>query len=202
MIIINIEPEKSLKKANSFKDILSNFIGHLTTITAHKMLVLKYCFKVGLYKQGLLHDISKYSPTEFFIGIKYYQGIISPNSAEREDKGYSEAWLHHKGRNRHHFEYWIDYSAKNSSLMTFAPMPVKYIIEMFCDRVAASKIYKKGQYTNKDPYNYFINSSDHLLMCEDTKNQLLNLLTMLKDQGEDYTFAYIKNMICKKQKHI
>jgi hypothetical protein len=82
-------------------------------------------------------------------------------------------------------------------------MPVKYIIEMFCDRVAASKIYKKGQYTNNDPYNYFINSSDHLLMCEDTKNQLVNLLSMLKDRGEGYTFAYIKNMIrYKKQKNI
>ena len=83
---------------------------HLKTINHHKWLVCQGCFKVGLYKQGLLHDLSKYSPTEFLVGCKFYQGTRSPNNAEREVKGYSAAWLHHKGRNRHHYEYWLDYS--------------------------------------------------------------------------------------------
>ena len=82
---------------------------HLCTILHHKNLVRAGCFKIGLYKQGLLHDMSKYTPTEFLVGCKYYQGTMSPNNAEREDKGYSAAWLHHKGRNKHHMEYWIDY---------------------------------------------------------------------------------------------
>ena len=87
------------------------WLEHLKTITKHKMAVMRHCFAVGLYKQGLLHDLSKYSWTEFSMGAKYYQGDRSPNNAEREDIGYSSAWLHHKGRNKHHFEYWIDYSA-------------------------------------------------------------------------------------------
>ena len=58
---------------------------HFKTITRHKLLVMKYCFRIGLYKQGLLHDLSKYSPTEFLVGCKYYQGTRSPNNAERED---------------------------------------------------------------------------------------------------------------------
>ena len=70
---------------------------HFCTITKHKKLVLKECFRVGLYKQGLLHDMSKYSWTEFRVGCRYYQGTRSPNNAEREEKGYSSAWLHHKG---------------------------------------------------------------------------------------------------------
>ena len=74
---------------------------HFCTITKHKKLVLKECFRVGLYKQGLLHDMSKYSWTEFRVGCRYYQGTRSPNNAEREEKGYSSAWLHHKGRNKH-----------------------------------------------------------------------------------------------------
>ena len=82
---------------------------HLKTINHHKWLVCQGCFKVGLYKQGLLHDLSKYSPTEFLVGCKFYQGTRSPNNAEREVKGYSAAWLHHKGRNRHHYEYWLVY---------------------------------------------------------------------------------------------
>ena len=82
---------------------------HLKTITRHKLLVMHYCFRIGLYKQGLLHDLSKYSPVEFLVGCKYYQGDRSPNNAEREETGLSLSWLHHKGRNRHHYEYWIDY---------------------------------------------------------------------------------------------
>ena len=76
---------------------------HFLTITQHKLLVMQNCFRVGLFKQGLLHDLSKYSPAEFLTGVHYYQGDRSPNAAEREEKGYSSAWLHHKGRNKHHF---------------------------------------------------------------------------------------------------
>ena len=111
---------------------------HLRTINHHKSLVMKHCFKVGLYKQGLLHDMSKYSPTEFLVGCRYYQGTRSPNNAEREATGYSKAWLHHKGRNKHHYEYWIDYSVDPGEGIVGQKMPIKYVIEMFMDRVAAS----------------------------------------------------------------
>ena len=89
------------------------FKGHLSTINAHKKQVMKNCFRAGLYRQGLMHDLSKYSPVEFIKGVKYFQGDKSPNVAERMDSGVSLAWLHHKGRNKHHFEYWTDYDIKN-----------------------------------------------------------------------------------------
>ena len=73
---------------------------------------MQHCFQVGLYRQGLLHDLSKYSPKELLPGFRYFQGDRSPNDAERKAKGYSSAWLHHKGRNKHHLEYWIDYNIK------------------------------------------------------------------------------------------
>ena len=93
-----------------------NIKGHFETITRHKLLVMKYCFECGLYEQGLAHDLSKYSPTEFIPGCIYYQGDHSPNEAERAAKGYTSAWLHHKGRNKHHLEYWIDYSTTKTGL--------------------------------------------------------------------------------------
>ena len=74
-----------------------NIWKHFCTINHHKILVMRGCFQVGLIRQGLLHDLSKYSPTEFIVGCKYYQGNMSPNNAEREAVGYSSAWLHHKG---------------------------------------------------------------------------------------------------------
>ena len=82
-----------------------HFWKHLHTINHHRWLVCRYCFRLGLYWQGLTHDLSKYSPREFWVGVRYFQGDHSPNDAERKAKGYSSSWMHHKGRNRHHFEY-------------------------------------------------------------------------------------------------
>ena len=104
-------------------------LGHLKTITEHKLLVMNYCFRVGLIRQGLLHDLSKYSWTEFRIGAKYYSGTRSPNASEREEIGYSTAWLHHKGRNKHHLEYWLDYNWPDFELVG-QPMPTKYMVEL------------------------------------------------------------------------
>lgn len=179
-------------------EMYMKWIQHLKTINHHKWLVMKYCFRAGLYKQGILHDLSKYSPVEFLVGAKYFQGYQSPNNAERFDKGYSSAWLHHKGRNKHHLEYWIDYSLKPDKPLTGTRMPVRYVVEMFCDRLAASKNYNKDKYRNGDPLTYFESSKEHYLIHEDTKKLLYQLLKMLKEQGEDATFHYIKAQVLPK----
>lgn len=178
--------------------LFHNFFGHLSTINHHKYQVMKNCFRVGLYKQGLLHDLSKYSPTEFIPGVKYFQGNRSPNNAQREAEGCSTAWLHHKGRNKHHYEYWIDYPAKggNGSLIGME-MPVNYVVEMFCDRVAASKIYNKEKYKDSDSLEYFRRGMDHYIIHPKTKELLYSLLVMLSEKGEDYTFAYIRKYVLK-----
>ena len=102
---------------------------HFKTITHHKNMVMKGCFRVGLYRQGLAHDLSKYMPSEFWVGVKYYQGTQSPNNAERDVLGYSSAWLHHKGRNKHHYEYWLDYGIHAGDGIVPVPMPMRYIVE-------------------------------------------------------------------------
>jgi hypothetical protein len=171
---------------------------HFKTITNHKFLVMEGCFNVGLYKQGLLHDLSKYSPSEFLVGAKYWQGTRSPNNAEREDIGYSSAWLHHKGRNKHHYEYWIDYSSKEiPGGMAPAPMPTRYVIEMFMDRIAACKVYHGKDYTDKDPLAYYESGKSAPLIHKKTKKQLEFLLHMLAEQGEEKTFRYIRVKILK-----
>ena len=172
---------------------------HFKTITHHKYLVMKGCFKVGLYKQGILHDMSKYSPSEFWVGIKYYQGNRSPNNAEREAIGYSSAWLHHKGRNKHHYEYWIDYSIKElSGGMAPAPMPNKYLGEMLMDRIAACKVYNGKKYTNASPWEYYSVGKEKAPIHPETKAALEKLLYMLAKNGEEATFAYIKKELLRK----
>lgn len=173
---------------------------HFCTITKHKFLVMKECFRVGLYRQGLLHDLSKYSWTEFRVGCRYYQGNRSPNNAEREDRGYSSAWLHHKGRNKHHYEYWIDYSLDGTGLLAGMRMPVRYVVEMFLDRIAASKVYKGSRYRDSDPLKYYANGKAGELMHPETRELLETLLHMLAEQGEEATYQYIRREVLKKRR--
>ena len=174
---------------------------HFKTITHHKILVMQGCFKVGLYGQGLLHDMSKYSPAEFLVGARYYQGDRSPNNAEREAVGYSSAWLHHKGRNKHHYEYWIDYSASDiKGGMTPARMPDKYVVEMLMDRIADCKTYHGSSYTDGDPLAYFSQGKANAMMHPETKALLEKLLTMLAQKGEKETFSYIRKEIFHKKR--
>ena len=173
-------------------------VRHFCTITKHKFLVMKYCFRVGLYRQGLLHDLSKYSWTEFRVGCRYYQGNRSPNNAEREERGCSTAWLHHKGRNKHHYEYWIDYSLDGSGILTGMKMPVRYVAEMFMDRIAASRVYKGNAYTDRSPLEYYRQGKAGGLMHAETRKLLETLLLMLAEEGEEATFRYIRKEVLKK----
>ena len=170
---------------------------HFKTITQHRNLVCKYCFRVGLYRQGLLHDLSKYSPTEFWRGAKYYQGYRSPNDAERKANGVSRAWLHHKGRNRHHFEYWIDYclAPDGSVYMGGCRMPMRYVAEQFCDRVAACRIYLGDKYTDASAYEYYMRSKNHIMIHPETGAEIEKMLLMLKEHGEEAAFAYVRRRL-------
>lgn len=180
---------------------LKNAIGHFKTITHHRHLVMKGCFKVGLYRQGLMHDLSKFSPVEFMTGVRYYQGDRSPNNAEREDKGLSEAWLHHKGRNKHHLEYWIDYSIKGEeSPMAGMKMPVRYVVEMFMDRIAACKTYQKEAYTDSSAWEYYLKGRQHYLLHPETRELLEDMLKALAEKGEEEAFLYVRKNILKNKK--
>lgn len=174
-----------------------NSINHFKTITAHKLMVMKYCFRVGLYKQGLLHDLSKYRWIEFSAGVKYFRGNMSPNSIQRKMEGYSAAWLNHKGRNKHHTEYWIDYGNKIEEGMVGMKMPTKYVVETFIDRIAASKNYQKAAYTDDSPLKYYEYGKKHTIIHPESRALLEKLLHMLADEGEDAVFQYIKTQVLK-----
>lgn len=178
---------------------LKNIWGHFCTITSHRHMVIKHCFKAGIFIQGLKHDLSKYSGEEFWMGSRYYQGYRSPNEGERDAYGYSMAWMHHKGRNKHHFEYWTDYNPETRR-MSPVKMPVRYVVEMFCDRVAAGKIYQKEQYKNDSALRYFQTGRVKRMMHPETSDLLEKLLDMLAKEGEEKTFAYIRKLLKEKIK--
>lgn len=174
-----------------------NSVKHFKTITVHKLLVMKYCFRVGLYKQGLLHDLSKYKWVEFSAGVKYFRGNVSPNGIQKQVEGYSKAWLHHKGRNKHHLEYWIDYGDKIEDGMVGMKMPIKYVVEMFMDRIAASKNYQKENYDIKGPLRYYECGKNYCIIHPESRALLETLLHKLADEGEEAVFDFIKSKVLK-----
>ncbi len=170
---------------------LKNLWGHFSTITRHRHAVMRHCMKAGILWRGLCHDLSKYSPSEFIPGVRYYLGTRSPCEAEREAYGFSKAWVHHKGRNRHHFEYWTDY---NHITKTVGPvkMPLVFVKEMFCDRVAASKIYQGKNYTEKHPIDYFSRGKANRSIHPETAALLESWLVILAEKGEKAAFRAIR----------
>ncbi|MCQ2505797.1 MAG: DUF5662 family protein [Lachnospiraceae bacterium] len=169
-----------------------NIVGHFRTITKHRHLVIKHCFKAGIGLQGLKHDLSKYSPEEFFISCKYYTGKHSPIADERRDRGYSTVWMHHKGRNKHHYEYWVDMNLE-TKLYEPVPMPDRYVKEMICDRIAASKVYLGSDYDYTYPLKYYHNKEHGKMQIHpETQRKLVFVLKYLNEHGEEETFKYLR----------
>ena len=159
---------------------IKNAFKHLKLITKHKWIVFKLCCKAGVPWRGICHDLSKYSPTEFIEGIKYYQGNRSPITAAKEEKGYSEAWLHHKGRNKHHSEYWMDLSAKEKTPI----MPYKYTIEMLCDKLAAGIVYQGDKWNKEYPIKYWNeHEKEKLTLNPKMKNLISDFFLQVSQKG-------------------
>lgn len=134
--------------------------------------------------------MSKYSISEFSTGVKYYKGTYSPNTAERREKGYSYAWLHHKGRNKHHWEFWVDFGPQGPF---GAKMPYRYVIEMFCDRVAAGMIYNGDRFTIDSPIKYYKDKCSAYVLHPDTEALIIYLLEYLAEHGLDDTLNMIRH---------
>ena len=169
---------------------MNHFIGHLHTVLIHKKEVYILCKKCGIPMQGICHDLSKFSSQEFLPGVKYWTGDASPQVGERKDLGYSEAWLHHKGRNKHHFEYWTDYVEGKG--VCAIQMPNKWFVEMVCDRIAACKVYLGDKYTDSSALEYYYKARSNYLINEKTAYDLETVLKFLALNGEDKTAIYLK----------
>lgn len=177
------------------RTFLQRFFGHLGTVLKHKRYVAQGCFRCGLYRQGLLHDLSKFSPSEFCSSVRYYEGWRSPNAVERELYGCSPAWLHHKGRNKHHFEYWIDFTSRSTQIAEGCRMPLRYVAEMICDRRAACMAYHGKAYTPADAWEYYARTRTRVIMHPDTRAVLEKALVLMRDKGEDAAFLWLRESL-------
>lgn len=170
---------------------------HFKTIFKHKLIVMITCFKAGIIWRGLLHDNSKFGPTEFLTSGKYYQGTSSPIDAEKKEKGYSYAWQHHKGKNPHHWEYWIDNVGTYDN--TPVKIPYQYVVEMICDWIGAGKTYLGDKWNNKQPIEYFEKCRPTRIFHPETEKLILLFLRGIAASGLN---DFYKKARCKELKRV
>lgn len=165
---------------------------HLATIRKHRRAVRKMCFKMGIPVQGILHDLSKYSKVEMAI-CQFATGKKSPHDIAREKLGYSPSWCHHAVKNPHHWEHWLDIGPIKDNRLQVVPvkMPYKYVIEMFCDMVGASKTYGGKDWKPEDVWNYWNNKrKQEVLMHHDSKYLLEKMFWNYSVHGEKEFFKF------------
>lgn len=172
------------------KITLNKILKHFKLVMIHKHFVFLASVEVGIPLRGLFHDMSKFSPIEFFNSAKYYTGNRSPIDNEKDDKGYSYAWLHHRGRNPHHWEYWIDNLSSGGVALK---IPIKYVKEMICDWIGAGKAYDFENWNYDTPFKFFIKKYNRgeIKFHLDTYTLVFNILSEYK-QGNKRLSKIIK----------
>ena len=154
---------------------------HFLTICRHKWVVYQECKACGIPWRGIVHDLSKFGPVEFSASARHFQGNRSPIEAEKEEIGYSAAWLHHKGHNPHHWEYWTDFG-KNGEVIP-AKIPFNVVVEMVCDWIGAGKVYNQEHWSQRDPLDYYNKVRAGRHFHPDTEKLILLFLTTISEEG-------------------
>lgn len=158
-----------------------HFLKHLHTVNRHRFHVFVNCVRCGIPLRGLLHDLSKYSPTEFIISARNYTGVRSPIANERKEEfGYSKVFIHHTRRNRHHYEYWVDVTTGDIILI---PMPYPFALECCCDMISASMVYNGKKFTRDMPLQFFLRVKEKSMMHSATKTFIQMVLESYRDSG-------------------
>lgn len=174
---------------------MNKYWKHFKTVTTHKFYVSQACFKAGLIRQGIMHDISKYSITEFTSSARFFQGHKSPIDAEKIENGYSLAWQNHKGHNRHHWQYWTDFEKGE---LVVIEMPAKYVGEMLCDWVGAGKAYNKGKWTVESFKSWYEGHRDTIVLHPNTREYIEHVVAHVQDEEDLYRWAKVKRITYNK----
>ena len=164
---------------------------HLKTVTKHRWIVFQQCAKCGYFWQGLTHDLSKLSVAEFASSARYFQGDRSPIESEKAAKGYSAAWLHHKGHNPHHWEYWTDFAGDGYVIAN--KIPYRYVVEMVCDWIGAGMVYSQDKWTQSEPLAYYNKVRKGRHFHEETEFLIRFFLEVIKDYGLDEFYVVARS---------
>ena len=169
-------------------------IDYFKSICKHKSWVLYYCKICGIKWRGIKHDLSKFSHIEFSESVKYFTGVNSSIENCRKEKGYSLAWQHHKGRNPHHYEYWIDKLDEGGIAIN---MPSKYKLEMLADYLAAGRVYMKERFSYLAELKWYEEKQKSPRKIHKRTDEFMSraLLVLYEEQGSNAGFKVVKELV-------
>jgi hypothetical protein len=146
---------------------------HLKYTIRHKYHVMVACTKEGMILRGILHDLSKFTPSEF---TGYANFFFNPDGSRKEDldanseeikRAFGDAFLHHQTSNAHHWQYWIK---RTNGHTVVNPMPADIAAEMICDWIGAAR----ANYQNEPgiPLPWYKQNRSRILLHTDTRNYI------------------------------
>ncbi len=156
-------------------------IKYLSYLVRHKWYVMLACFRYGLYWQGIVHDWSKFLPSEWLPYAESFYGSrskligeiqkthVALSQEETHDlatirRQFDIAWLKHQHRNPHHWQHWV--LREDSGLTKVLPMPRRYLLEMLADWEGAGRAIT-GK-TGTTP-GWYAKNRDKIMLHEDTR---------------------------------
>lgn len=169
---------------------------YFLTIWKHKAVVYQECSACGITWQGIVHDLSKFSRDEFISSAKYFCSDKSPHYGDAEENGYSLAWLHHKGCNKHHWEFWTDFNEDDGSIKV-NKIPYNYVVEMVCDWIGAGKVYEKDRWTQLSPLDYYNKVRSGRYFHPETEKLILMFLNAIASHGLEEFHRMAKSIYTK-----
>ena len=175
--------EQEAIRRNAAMSFWQRLFGHIWMILRHKYWVFHYACLAGIPWQGFMHDWSKFSRMEFVESVRYYNGIGSPIwLCKVLNHGMSYAWIHHHGRNLHHYEAWQDDFDHGAHPVD---MPYRYAVEMLCDFLAAGRAYGRDQFTFASEYAWWQRKKQNGVAMTEHMQQFVEAVLSRLAQQED-----------------
>lgn len=162
------------------KITLKKLLGHINQVLRHKFWVFICCCKFGIIWRGITHDLSKFSWAEFWPSVRYYQKGSSPIPRLHHEASEYRPWLHHRGRNDHHSEYWHRYTHGTFYALK---MPFDCVLEQIADWIGSTRAY--GREFDIDDEIQWLQSTSFYMMHEKTLELTLSILKGIRDNNLD-----------------
>ncbi|MFW6172590.1 MAG: DUF5662 family protein [Elusimicrobiota bacterium] len=143
---------------------------YLKYVVIHKVYVFIECCKLGILLRGILHDFSKFYPSEMIPNVKFHYGpdkkVIRNKSGyyrkfECGDEIFESSYLLHVRRNDHHWHYWS--VTKDDGTTKEFPMSNGARKEMLADWIGAAKAQRRCHKT------WYWNNKEKIIIHPETR---------------------------------
>ena len=139
---------------------------YLRYIIRHKWFVLLACVRRGIIWRGLVHDLSKLLPSEFYPYAEYFYGTV-PNPGSDVKIAFDKAWLFHQHRNPHHWQFWI--LREDDGDTKIMRMSDVFVAEMVCDWIGAGRAITGKSGGTREWYE---KNRHRIIVHKDTREQI------------------------------